>query len=161
MTPYLIAAGSGQQDIVAYLVQLWNGTLYAFHTSGRGKNVLQCTRDAGGNYEVGAKWLLANCKDPDGNLLKETEGTASRSHEEKSSGCMGKLYRNATRYDSGSGKGNIAGPPGLQGHSKGSTSGWKSGTNGGWNGDGNWSGGGQWQDGSWRGGGNSNWNSWY
>ena len=146
MTPFLYAAASGQQDIVAYLVKLWNGTWNAFHTSGfTNKNVLQFTRDAGGKYEVGVAWLLANCKGPEGQLLQETEGTASRSPAQKTSGTMAKHLRTATRLESQVWNWKTAGRQEWQGQSTGSTGGWKGGSNGGSKGDGHWSGEGQWQ----------------
>ena len=106
---------------------------------------------------IGVNWLLANCRGPQGQLLQETEGTASRSYEERSSGAMAQVVHNATRLDWDSGKGKTAGRLGLQGQSKGSTGGWKGGSKGGSKGDGPWSGGGQWQGwNSWQG---WNWNS--
>ena len=143
MTPFLLAASTGQQDIVRYFVLLWNGTSLAFHTSdvgNGGKNVLQVTRDAGGKYEHGVKWLLANCRGPQDRVLVMTNGTVSRTPAERSSGATAKIIRAATRLEWD------AGGRGSQGQSKGKTGGSKGGSKG----DGNWS------RGDWTG---WNWNS--
>ena len=146
MTPFLFAAPSGQQDIVAYLVKLWGGAWNAFHRSGfTTKNVFQCTRGAGGKYEVGVAWLSANCKGPEGQLLHETEGPASRSLEQKTSGKMAKHLRIATRLESQVWNWKTAGRQEWQGQTTGSTGGWKGGSKGGPKGDEHWSGKGQWQ----------------
>ena len=67
----------------------------AFHTSDNVANVLQVTRGAGGQYQIGAEWLLANVRGPNDERLPETGGKG-RPHEDRTTGSWGKAHQAAT-----------------------------------------------------------------
>ena len=91
MTPFLMAAGSGLQDIVQYLCGLWPESHLPFHMCHGGRNVLQLTKLAGGPYENRYQWLLTNVKSPNGDKLVMTHGEG-RSYAERTSGAISKAF---------------------------------------------------------------------
>ena len=102
MTPFLLSASTGMHDVDAHFVLRWNGTNLAFHTTGSGKktkNVLQLTKDAGGDLQTKYGWLNDNCRGEGGKVLQETSGESARAPEEKTWGSYSKAVRVATRLN--------------------------------------------------------------
>ena len=109
MSAFLMAASTGLQDVVRYLVLLWNGTDNAFGTDDKGKGVLQLTLQAGGPQKNGVQWLEKHCRGLNGKKLKMTNGGSTRKYDEKQSGQSSRLYRVNTTMDQGKGTGKTYG----------------------------------------------------
>ena len=87
MTPFLRAASIGMQDTVQYLCVEWKDTWLPFHKCYGGRNVLQLTKNAGGENLNGYKWLLAYVRSPEKSKLEMKFGTG-REHADKTSGAL-------------------------------------------------------------------------
>ena len=96
MSALLMAASTGLQDIVRYLVKRWNGTDNAFGTDDNGKGVLQLTENAGGPYKNGVQWLQKECRGLHGRKLYMTYGGCTRKYHEKRSGQSSSVFRTST-----------------------------------------------------------------
>ena len=104
-----MAASTGVQDVVRYLVLRWNGTDKALHKDKQGKGVLQLTLQAGGPQQNGVRWLEEHCRGRNDKKLEMTHGASSRAWDEKQSGKQGKVYRVSTTFDQGKGTGKTCG----------------------------------------------------
>ena len=80
-TPFLFACSTGVVDIVYFLAKLRG--FNTWHLDDKGRGAVQLARGAQGDRERCATWLLANCKDDQGNSLPETKVSGRRMNEKR------------------------------------------------------------------------------
>ena len=115
-TPFLFACSTGVVDIVYFLAKFRG--FNTWHLDDKGRGAVQLARGAQGDRERCATWLLANCKDDEGNPLPETN-VSGRPMNEKRRGQFQPNYRGKYAYNIERGvKGNRHGSK-CKGSSKG------------------------------------------